>query len=287
MTEKTLWDAEEHDYTDEWDALEDASAEFQEIRPKKDRQLNLRVDGELLTSLRNFAAHRGEGYHSLARRLVEEGLAREVAAESAEKRPAASSPFQMKHALLVLLGSPGSTRTENEPLVGRMRLQKLLFLAAQHLKGESLARFEAYDYGPYDEGIEPDLEFLTGEGLVERGGSTDEWRRTSDKDLGTDILDWVRGRAERPQPEVESYRLTQKGIEWVRRFFDSPAFGPLEAKEKLARECKVLKEKYGRVPLSDLVDYVYTEYPEFTKRSKIRHQVAERVARKTSGRRTQ
>lgn len=278
-------DAAERDYAEDWDELEDVSAEFQDIRPRKDRQLNLRVDGELITSLRNLAAHRGEGYHSLARRFVEEGLAREMATQPQEERTDASNAFQMKHVLLVMLGSPGATHVDNEPLIGRTRLQKLLFLAAQHLKGESLARFEAYDYGPWDEGIEPDLEFLAGEGLVERSGSADEWRRTDvDKELGAEILDWVRTRSERPQTEEESYRLTQKGLEWVRRFFESPAFGTTEAKERLARECQGLKEKYGRVPLSDLVDYVYTQHADFTKGSKIRNQVAERVARKGRGR---
>lgn len=278
-------DAAERDYAEDWDELEDVSAEFQGIRPKKDRQLNLRVDGELLTSLRNLAAHRGEGYHSLARQFIEEGLARELATQSREERTEATNAFQMKHVLLVMLGSPGATHVDNEPLIGRTRLQKLLFLAAQHLKGESLARFEAYDYGPFDEGIEPDLDFLAGEGLVDRSGSTSEWRRQDpDKELGADILDWVRSRPERHQPEGESYRLTQRGMEWVRRFFESPAFGTTEAKERLARECQALKQKYGKVPLSDLVDFVYTEYPEFTKGSKIRHQVAERVARKSGGR---
>lgn len=280
-----LRDAAEQDYAEVWDDLDDVSAEFASVRPKKNRQLNLRVDEELLTRLRNVAAHQGEGYHSLARRLVEEGLARELTTESEHQETTAPSAFQMKHVLLVLLGSRGPTTQENEPLVGRTRLQKLLFLAAQHLKGESLARFEAYDYGPFDEGIEPDVEFLTGEGLVERGGAADDWRRSDkEKVLGAEILDWVRSRPEQIQPEDESYRLTQRGMEWVRRFFDSPAFGSAEAKEKLARECQALKETYGRVPLNDLVDLVYTEYPEFTKRSKIRHQVAERVARKASGR---
>lgn len=277
--------AVDQDYAESWDQLEDASAEFQDIRPKKDRQLNLRVDGDLLTALRNLAAHSGEGYHSLARRLVEEGLARELATASEQEETTGPDSFSMKHVLLLMLGSAGSTGSQNEPLIGKTRLQKLLFLAAQHLKGESLARFEAYDYGPYDEGIEPDLEFLASEGLVERSGSTGEWRRKdTDKDLGAEILAWVRSRPDRPKDDEESYRLTQMGMEWVRRFLESPAFGSAEAKERLAREVQTLKAKYGRVPLSDLVDYVYAEYPEFTKGSKIRHQVAERLARKSGGR---
>jgi predicted DNA binding CopG/RHH family protein/DNA-binding PadR family transcriptional regulator len=284
MTEKTtLQQAAERDYAEAWDELEDVSDEFANVRPKKDRQLNLRVDAELLGSLRDLAAHQGEGYHTLARRFVEEGLARELAGESVRTESQTPQAFQMKQVLLVLLGSSGSTRQDNEPLVGRTRLQKLLFLAAQHLKGQSLARFEAYDYGPYDEGIEPDVEFLAGEGLVERSGAAAELPRGgSIDDLGAEILAWVKSRPQEHDPEKESYRLTQKGMDWVRRFFDSPVFGSSEAKESLALECRALKERYGRVSLRKLVDYVYTEYPEFTKRSKIRHQVAERVARQSA-----
>lgn len=287
MTDReALERAGERDYAQVWDDLEDVSAQFADVHRKKDRQLNLRVDAELLAALRTASAQAGEGYHSFARRLIEEGVGRALEAAPAQSSPAATSaissrrPFQVKEVLLVLLSRPGATDQENEPIEGKTRLQKLLFLAAQHLKGEVAARFEAYSYGPFEEEIEPDLEFLASEGLVEwEGRGPDVPQIGNEAERGARILDWVRSRAE-TKPRIESYRLTQLGLEWVRRFFASDAFGSAEAKQRLAEECQRLKEQFGRVPLDDLVEFVYAEFPEFTKQSKIRHEVAERRARK-------
>ncbi len=287
MTDKQVLErAGERDYAEVWDDLEDVSAQFADVRPKKDRQLNLRVDADLLAALRMASAQAGEGYHSFARRLIEEGLARALEGEPAEPSSAATAapsrrPFQVKEVLLVLLSQPGASDQENEPVVGKTRLQKLLFLAAQHLKGEVAARFEAYSYGPFEEEIEPDLEFLASEGLVEWEGRGPEIPQIGDEsERGARILDWVRSRAETKPRPTESYRLTQLGLEWVRRFFASDAFGSADAKKRLAEECQRLKEQFGRVPLDDLVDFVYAEFPEFTRQSKIRHEVAERRALK-------
>jgi predicted DNA binding CopG/RHH family protein len=290
MTDReALERAGKRDYAEVWDELEDASGQFADVRPRKDRQLNLRVDADLLAALRTASAQAGEGYHSFARRLVEEGVARALEAEPAEPsaaaKPATPSrrPFQVKEVLLVLLSQPGASDQDNEPIVGKTRLQKLLFLAAQHLKGEVAARFEAYSYGPFEEEVEPDLEFLASEGLVEWEGRGPEIPQIEgESERGAKILDWVRSRGETKPRPIESYRLTQLGLEWVRRFFASDAFGSAEAKKRLADECQRLKERFGRVPLDDLVEFVYAEFPEFTKQSKIRHEVAERRARKAA-----
>ena len=108
----------------------------------------------------------------------------------------------MKEALLVLLSQPGASDQENEPIVVKARLQRLLFLTAQHLKGEVAARFEAYSYGPFEEEIEPDLELLASEGLVEWEGRAPEIPQIADEsERGAKILDWVRSRAEtKPRP---------------------------------------------------------------------------------------
>ena len=75
---------------------------------------------------------------------------------------------------------------------------------------------------------------------------------------------------------VESYRLTKRGMDWVERFFQDPAFGGDDAKARLRNESEQLKRKYGRISLDSLIDHVYEEYPEFAEKSRIRDQVAER-----------
>lgn len=278
----------EQDHTDDWDALEDVSAQFANLRPRKDRQLNLRVDEDLLASLRAIAARRGVGYHSLARDLIEEGLARATYEEEVTRPevPHPGRPFRMKEVILLLLGARGPGGRENEAIEGRTRLQKLLFLTAQHLQPGIAARFEAYDYGPFEESVPSDIEFLAGEGLVEMPGRTEPADpTTSNAQYGKDLLAWVRARHtpedDKSRP-VESYRLTQEGMRWVQRFVASGGAGDPQALVTLQQEVEALKRQYGRVPLSELVEHVYVTYPEFAEHSLIRHQVAERRAARQS-----
>ena len=37
----------DHDHADDWDTMEDVSGQFANLRPRKDRQLDLRVDKDL------------------------------------------------------------------------------------------------------------------------------------------------------------------------------------------------------------------------------------------------
>lgn len=277
----------EQDHAADWDALEDVTADFTDLRPRKDRQLNLRVDQELLDTLRALAARRGIGYHSLARDLIDEGLAR-AAYEHEVHQPANSTqgrPFRMKEVILLLLGAPGASGRENEAIVGRTRLQKLLFLTAQHLQPHIAARFEAYDYGPFEESVAPDIEFLADEGLVQMPGhgATGTSAAAGDAEYGKGLLAWVHAR-HGPEPDqerpTERYRLTQQGMDWVRRFVASGGAGNPEALMALQQQVAALKQQYGKTPLSELVELVYAEYPEFTEHSKISHQVAERRARR-------
>lgn len=269
------------DVTELWNELEDVSTEFVGVSRRKDRQLNVRVDEELLAALRRAAQLRGEGYHSLARRYVENGVAQDLATlEDLEHER--RTPFQLKEAMLVLVGADGANGHPNEPIDGKMRLQKLLFLMTQHLRPDVAARFEAHNFGPFDDAVSVDLQFLAGEGLIEPiGGTTEIEVLPPGSDRGDRILEWIRSRNDKgSNSTLETYRLTQKGLTWVERFFASEEFGSAEAKERLAAEAARMKRVYGHMPLEDLVEYVYQEYPEFTARSKIRHEVAERAARK-------
>lgn len=267
----------DRDYAETWDALEDVTGEFATIPRRRDRQLNIRVDEELLDALRRVAGRLGQSYHSLARRYIEESLARE---DATLVETVSSAHFSMKEAILVLLSSRGPSGKASEPVEGRTRLQKLLFLVTQHMRPELVARFEAYDYGPFDDGVLGDVHFLVEEGLVDDGsaGSLDSSKSSASR--AQDVLGWAARRAEPPPVAIESYRLTRKGMEWVDRFFQSDAFGEPQAKQRLAEAVADLKQRFGRVPLSELVDYVYGEYPEYTSRSAIRHQVAERIRAK-------
>lgn len=272
MTDDIDFDLYNTDLADEWDALPASETSVYLDRGRKDRQLNLRVSSDLLASLRAAATARNASYHSLARGFLEEGLARDADhANVADVRP-----FSTKEATLVLLSAPGPSHQPNEEISGRTRLQKLLFLLAQHLKPEIQARFEAYHYGPFEENLSGDIEFLESEGLIEAGGPGAVIPLAPAVDRGARLIEWVEKRSGPANDLVESYRLTKRGMDWVSGFFSDPERGDPRAKARLLEESARLKEKYGSSPLSTLIDHVYAEYPQYAERSRIARQVAER-----------
>jgi uncharacterized protein YwgA len=272
MTEQDF-DLYTTDLSETWDELPVDDQPIPE-RGRKDRQLNLRVSGDLLSALRGLAARRNESYHALARGFIEQGLLRE---ETTADSPA-QRPFSTKEATLVLLAAPGQSHELNEEVSGRTRLQKLLFLLTQHLQADVQARFEAFHYGPFEENLNADIEFLTAEGLVEGPGSLAEIE-LGDGDRGARLVEWVRARTGPANELVESYRLTKRGMDWVQRFLADPTVGREEPRARLFEESARLKERFGRVSLDALIDHVYDEYPEYAENSKIRGQVAERRRR--------
>ena len=96
------------------------------------------------------------------------------------------------------------------------------------------ARFEAYSYGPFEESIETDVDFLSSEGLIEATGrQTLPEVRTYDPERGKRIVEWVRSRGLAPDDSsVEEYRLTRAGMEWVQRFLASDQYGDPDVKKK-------------------------------------------------------
>jgi uncharacterized protein YwgA len=256
---------------DSWDSLPATDSPVDVDRTRKDRQLNLRVSADLLSTLRSVAATRNESYHSLARAFIEQGLVRSATPTTKEIRP-----FSTKEATLVLLAAPGASRQPNEEISGRTRLQKLLFLLTQHLKPDVQARFEGHHFGPFEENLSQDIEFLESEGLIEAAGHGPVTPLPPSRDRGARLVEWVESRSGPANDLVESYRLTKRGMDWVSRFLSDREYGDPEAKTRLLEESARLKEQYGRSSLDSLIDYVYNEYPEYAEKSKIREQVAER-----------
>ena len=136
---------------------------------------------------------------------------------------------------------------------GRTRFQKLAFLSDQQLEDYDIDPYEfvAYDYGPFDNELYKNLEWLEQEGLVESSES-----RTFGGDKRYD------------------YRLTRKGEKSFERNVptsDVQTLGDLSGSQrKLKRIYNVAKnivEEYNEIPISNLIRQVYNEYPEFAENS--------------------
>jgi len=148
--------------------------------------------------------------------------------------------------LALLAASDGEIR-------GKTRFQKLTFLAEQELTEYDIDPhdFVAYDYGPFSKDLMEDVEKLESEGLV-----TINVRQTFGGDDRYDYRLTEHGR--------ETYEENDPDDDWETG--ETPADGTerFACIDTIARN---VVRQFGEMPLSNLIDHVYTEYPDYAKNS--------------------
>lgn len=183
-----------------------------------------------------------------------------------------------KDMLLLLLYSPGRSDKPNEPIDGRTRLTKMLFLFKEEalchfrtgtkVNEENFYRFFPWNFGPFSRDVYDDLTFFELRGFIERSESDEEtlpeaaaewdkWLNLSRADLGDDNYS---------EYDEEEFKLTQKGEAFAKLLYDS-----LSPDQR--RLLKSFKAKLAKTPLKALLQYVYTNYPSQTTKSQIKEQV--------------
>lgn len=228
-------------------------------------QLNIKLDQTLLDDLKARADQYRYPYHRLAREWIEGALAHEEAelgiAREASRRPA------MADLMVLLLHSSNS---HGEDVVrGITRLQKLLFVLEQKLSPAT--DFYAYNYGPFDEQVNKTTDALRLAGLLEGGHAVNGQPLSFAAMIsvvagkaGPGVLD--------DQTSRQEYALTSAGHERAERLRKSSA-----AYARLASYIAAIRADYDR---DDLIERVYSEYPQYTEKSLIRDKVARRAKRR-------
>jgi len=182
-----------------------------------------------------------------------------------------------KDIILLLLFSPGKSQEKNEPVSGRTRLMKLVFLFKKELMShlpsfkdidaQRQHDFKAYHFGPFSKDVFDDIQFLENVGLVdEKSGGELSMAELSESQLFYDdlLLQYIGSQEESVDYSEPVFKLSDKGIDFVRQLYDQ-----LESKEHM--KLKEFKSTYNSIPLSTLLRYVYKNYPESASESKIRN----------------
>jgi hypothetical protein len=183
-----------------------------------------------------------------------------------------------KDVLLLLLYSPGRGDEPNEPIIGRTRLVKMLFLfkeeALQHFRRETdipedeFYEFFPWNFGPFSRDVYDDLTFFTLRGFVEANEAEEDalpesaaeweaWLSSSRPDSYGELIS---------EYKEESFRLTEKGGNFAENLYETLS----SPQRKLLRE---FKKRTSTVPLRALLKYVYENYEGMTDRSTIKEQV--------------
>jgi len=183
-----------------------------------------------------------------------------------------------KDILLLLLYSPGKSGEPNEPIVGRTRLIKMLFLfkkevlshfsRGSEITEESFYQFFPWNFGPFSPQVYDDLMFFILRGFIESSAATqeslpeseEEWEKWLDESGASES-------SEAFDPyEEETFRLTQTGITFTKQIFDSLS----SSQQKLLRQ---FKSRLSSAPLRAILRYVYKSYPKEIANSTIKEEV--------------
>jgi len=157
------------------------------------------------------------------------------------------------------------------PVVGVTRLQKYLYLLQdQEGWGERLGasryNFRAYDFGPFDDQIYADLDFLENLGLIAKKPAGEEplsergEEQQASESWGTSDPEFAPWTADQ---EIWAYRLTERGRDFVKQ--------NLELAQKDADTIERMKERWNGTPLTQFLRWLYETYPEVAENTKLTH----------------
>lgn len=182
-----------------------------------------------------------------------------------------------KDFLLILLYSPGVRDQPNEPIVGRTRFVKALFLfkaevlshfkKSTHIDEEKFYEFFNWNFGPFSSQVYDDLNFFMLRGFIRAkkssetllAESAEEWAKWQN-DVGLD------GQEDVSEYDEEEFLLTEKGVQFAKSLYETLS----DNQKQLLRE---FKKRINNASLRAILKYVYTKYPDTISESVIREKV--------------
>lgn len=231
------------------------------IHPRTE-QLNIKLDQDLLDRLKKAAHDVGRPYHRLARQWIEAAVDQEERLLGLSGAMAGAPGIKE---LIVLLLHATDQRSQ-DTIHGITRLQKLLFVIKQTV-GTQAGSFYAYNYGPFDEGVNDAARALELAGFLE-GSKVQEPGPPS----FAEMMATASERAGPNERRIENFVLNEDGHALAERLRQSS-----EAYEQLFERIRALRTEWDT---PDLIDRVYQHWPEYAERSLIRDEVGGRRAKR-------
>lgn len=226
---------------------------------RQTEQINIKLDNEVLDELKVRADELRRPYHRLAREWIEAALGREE--ERLGIDPSHSGQPPLKDLMVLLLHA--TNRRGQDVVRGMTQLQKLLFVIEQNLASQS--HFYAFNYGPFNEGVNDAARALRLAGFL-RGTQPNAAQRPSFDAMMATI---VERSGPRDQPDVQEFALNGEGHRAAEQLRQSSlAYG------QLFDYISGLRQEWDT---PDLLDRVYETWPEYAERSVIRDQVKRRT----------
>lgn len=178
-----------------------------------------------------------------------------------------------KDLLLCFLYSPGITDMANEPIIGRTKLTKMMYLFEKQIYNDffkdyieiSLPLFEPYYFGPFSRQLFEDLSFFQSIGFIS-AEETNIPLSNADQVEYENVFDSIdeEDNTEDYHDSFElSYKLSSNGMKYVQEQLWN-RFTTVQ-KEKL----KMFKKQINLISLDALLRYIYNTYPDDARKSLI------------------
>ena len=180
-----------------------------------------------------------------------------------------------KDLLLALLYSTGVNPKYNEPIVGRTKLTKMVYLFEKEIYKPffkdidiTLPQFEPYHYGPFSKQLFEDLRFFISIGFIETEetlvpiSSAEKYEVSLDAESGDDC--WDCASFDEVDGNIElRYYLSDSGKKYVQE----NVWGIFS--ETQQSNLSNFKKKINSISLDSLLNYVYNKYPDDAVKSRI------------------
>lgn len=174
------------------------------------------------------------------------------------------APLETDDAIVLLLGAPGGEQKAGY-LEGVTRLEKLIFLLERETPVQDWmtekADFRSWKFGPFSSKVYEAADTLAAAGMI-RDSATDA-RTAEDR---WESLNALVDEEDLDPYTTRTFELTERGANYYAALLREL---PPET-EQVVRE---FKRRFARLPLRQLVRYVYERYPQFTDQSEIRDQI--------------
>ncbi len=185
-----------------------------------------------------------------------------------------------KRTLLLLLYSPGISGEFCEPIEGRTRIIKMMFLFKKEIEKELLKdknidsiqmpEFIPWSYGPFSKEIYDDIEFLINNYYIKEDNTNKEMHDYELKEYQYWVDDFLFEDEKEllvSLPYVEIFELEKDGISFVKENI----YSFLTNNQKII--IKKFKKSINGSSLEAILRYTYVNYPDYTKKSKIRDNI--------------
>lgn len=181
--------------------------------------------------------------------------------------------------ILLLLYSPGYTDMMNEPIDGRTKITKMLFLFEKELAkkfkfdkltgNENIFQFTAWNFGPMSTTIFKNLDFLKNIGFIESTYAT-SYAVTAEEvsEYNHYYNELIENENNITEYKSEKFCLTSKGIKFID---DKGKYRLLSDNQK--KYLREFKSKLNNASLRDILRYVYITYPDYTDKSLIKNDI--------------